>query len=339
MDPTAIRRVFRGKPPATKRNEFDMPCIVVTPTDLDKNWNFSDTPANSEAEYLDMLHPSDARTAAQRLASSACSVDSTSDSQEIGIQCFEDNRWPERTDLRCWWCLHQFDTRPFPCPVFKSRSGLLRIRGVFCGPSCAKAWALVDRRFHNACYVESLINELAHKRGFLTPDRRHFYIPPAPPRESLDIFCGSEGLSIGQFRGLCAAGFDVGILRPPIITEKQIIIAECERMQRISKMPAHRTMHVDEIDGLIIPAAVYAKRRREGFEIFAGVGAKRLTDFIGTATQKPVGKPRPPPPDNNKTAPAPPTKSGKIKKPLPIIKPQALPVRKKRAIGSVEKMA
>jgi hypothetical protein len=332
LEQRVFRAGFKGKPPPTKRDEFDLPCVVVVPTPIDKAWNFCDAPAKDDSEYLDMLqYPSDTRTPQQRLAG-ACTFgnDRNYDSQEIGIQCFDGNGWPDKTDLKCWWCLHRFDARPFPCPVFKNREGVLRIRGVFCGPSCAKAWALIGSRFPNPSYVENLIYDLAHKRGYFPPEKKFHYIPAAPPRETLAMFCGPEGLTIDQFRGLCASGFDVNVLHPPYITEKQVIVAECERMSRISR--TGRLVHIENVDSLMVPAAEFVRRRREGLEIFAGVGAKRLTDFIG---KPPPKKPnRLPPadfsPQTSAAAATTPVKNGRVKRPLPPADPQAIPPAKRQ---------
>jgi hypothetical protein len=206
-------------------------------------------------------------------------------------------------------------------------------------------------------YIDNLINDLAHKRGYFPPNRKFFYIPIAPPRETLCTFCGPEGLSIEQFRGLCAAGFDVNVLHPPYITEKQVIVAECERMSKLSKLG--RLVHVDDVNCLMVPAAEFAKRKRVGLEIFAGVGAKRLTDFIGkkTSVTSPTSfSPLPPPPPPSSlfrplagqiptaaqaqpigpgTARSQPIKNGRIKRPLPITNPQAVPLTKRPRSGDL----
>jgi hypothetical protein len=274
-------QTYRGKPPATKRLANGLVQIVIDINPVDEKWKFSDAPLRTESEYLDMVQSArDLRTPKQRLSDCvATRNDCNYDSQEIGVQCFLDGRWPEHTDLKCWWCLHRFDTKPFPCPVYRRNDGIFRIRGVFCGPSCAKSWAMVDGHFSNPSYVDNLINMMANLRGFCPPGRKHAYIPSAPPRTALQTFCGPEGLTIEQFRGLCAAGFDVSVLHPPYITEKQVIVAECDRMARVARQG--RVVHVDAPDGYMVSATEYAKRKREGMAIFAGVGAKRLTDYLG----------------------------------------------------------
>jgi hypothetical protein len=272
--------IFRGKPAKTRYNKYGLTAIVVCPTRLDLEWRFSDEPCKDDAELLDrMQQPSDTRTAAQRLQDSLRGL--TYESCEIGVQCFEDGRWPAKTDLKCWWCLHGFDTRPFPCPYRKSVDGKLHVMGVFCGPSCAKAWAVHDGRFLDAQRVPSLIDELARSRGFCPKNRTLIHIPEAPPRTVLKMFRGeTEGLTIEQFRGLCACEFDVKVLDPPYITHKQVLVAEHRRLLDMAR--TGRICHVESSDSYALTALELARKRRDGVRIFAGIGARRLDEFFGT---------------------------------------------------------
>jgi hypothetical protein len=336
---------YKGKPPSTKHSSDGLAVLVVVPTLLDVKWRFADAPARDESECLDMIqYPSDVRTVEQRFKDSiSCGKykdDWQYDSEEIGVQCFTDGRWPEKTDLKCWWCLHQFDTKPFPCPVHMNYDGKMRIRGVFCGPSCAKAWVVSSNFFSNYSHVFEMIDTLARSSGFKNPKDNSICITTAPPRESLNVFCGSEGLTIEQFRGLCACGFRVSVLHPPFITEKQVIVAECEQMARAVKYG--RIGHIDTPDGFMISAAEYArKKRNEGMEIFAGIGSKRLTDYVEKMKKTQITTQPPPLPQqpfniDTTILPTPPPKissigrNGKIKRPLPIIEPMAKSPGKKR---------
>lgn len=278
---------FRGNPTRAKYNKFGLQCIVVSPTRLDRSWVFSDTPCKDDDEFMEMMHAAtqmnDKRTAEQRLKAAVTDDIITDqcnyDSKEIGIECFNNNGWPEKTDLKCWWCLHGFDTRPFPCPYRMDREGVFHINGVFCGPSCAKAWARHDGRFTKYEDVAFLIDKLAKMRGFNRDGKRLFIAREAPPRQSLEIFRGAgNGLSIEQFRGLCDRGFDVTLLNPPYITHKQIIVADCER--QVNAIKKGRVCHIESVKSMSMPAMEAARHRKEGFEIFAGVGVKRLKDFL-----------------------------------------------------------
>lgn len=300
------RGAFRGKPARARYNKYGLTALVVCPTRLDLEWTFSDEPCKDDAELLDrMQQPPDPRSAEQRLQDSVRGL--SYESCEIGVQCFEDGRWPSKTDLKCWWCLHGFDTRPFPCPYRKSVDGKWHIVGVFCGPSCAKAWAVHDGRFLDAQRVPSLIDELARSRGFCSrptagatttigsssssssgvvpkgpvgPHGPILHIPEAPPRTVLKMFRGEpDGLTIEQFRGLCSCGFDVRVLEPPYITHKQVLVAEHRRLMDMAK--TGRICHVESSDSYALTALELARQRREGVKIFAGIGVRRLDEFFG----------------------------------------------------------
>lgn len=304
---------FRGHPPTTKHDAYGLPVIVVCPTDVDLRWNFGDVPVD-ENEYMIMLQGGrDTRTPEQRLRDSAMHRDEQRyDSQEIGVQCFDGAGWPERTGLSCWWCLHTFESRPFPCPISRAPDGVLRILGVFCGPSCAKAWAISDGCLGNSVdRVLFMIDWLAQRRGFCCDGKSFVFVPPAPPRTALQMFRGPSGLTIAQFRGLCAAGFDVSILSPPYITQKQVIVADCTRMSMAAK--AGRVTHVDSPEAYMMSAAEYAERRRAGLEMFAGVGVRRLSEYLAPAAQSQGQGHR-----------------GKVKAPLPPAPPMALNPKKRK---------
>jgi hypothetical protein len=266
---------YKGKPPVTDYTDEGLPVIVVHPTPSDLNWKFSNGQHENQDGFIDAIMKRHDGTDKTKRDPSDRPLDC--DSHEISIHCFEGNGWPERTDLRCWWCLHQFDNRPFPCPSSMKSDGTLSIRGVFCGPSCAKSWAFSSNIFSNLGNIEYMINLLAQKRGYCREGKKTVYIPAAPPRESLDIFCGPDGMNIKQFREMCACGFDVNVLYPPIITEKQVIVAECERLQRATNHG--RITHVDTLDNMMMSAMDCARQRRDGMKIFAGVGVRRLSDY------------------------------------------------------------
>lgn len=294
-------KYFQGKLAPSVRDENGLVVLSVCPSEMDLKCAFSDPTIRDESEYLDMLQgASDRRTARDRIEESTRDCDSC----EVGVQCFDDGRWPERTDLRCWWCLHSFESRPFPCPTFMQQNGVVRIRGIFCGPSCAKAWAYSgESRIQNTATVSSLIDMLATKRGYslhrkgvcvaIGKKRIMPYIPPAPPREVLQMFRGPDGMTIEQFRGMPALGFDVEVLYPPFVCEKQVIVAQCDRTNRIAMQG--RAAHRDSPDDLMISAAECARRRKAGLEIFAGVGARRLTEYLDEKPSSSIIISAPPP--------------------------------------------
>lgn len=274
---------YRNKPLPPRLNSFGLPRLLVCPTEADLRWRFRDLPARDINEYYDMVQysgPETHATAQDMLMKSAMQGGRSGELFcEIGVQCFDvDGRWPLKTDLLCWWCLHQFETRPFPCPTVRLREGVIRVRGVFCGPSCAKAWAMRDGGSFCSSYTCQMIDELARQRGFLLPGKHFLYVPPAPPRECLREFSGHEGMTIEQFRGLCAKCYDVEVKYPPFVMERQVVIAECDRTKRMGI--SGRLVHNENPSGFMISAAEFARMKREGAEIFAGVGVKRLSDYV-----------------------------------------------------------
>lgn len=138
-------------------------------------------------------------------------------------------------------------------------------------------------RFARLDEVLRLIEELARSRGYSREGepRRLLRIPEAPPRQALAMFRGEgNGLTIEQFRGLCANSFDVALLDPPYITPKQILVADCEKIMKASR--TGRVCHLETPHTLYISATDAAKQKREGLQIFAGVGVKkRLSDYFG----------------------------------------------------------
>ncbi len=53
--------------------------------------------------------------------------------------------WPKNTDILCWWCCHNFDTCPIPCPIeYDNIRCHYKVTGIFCSWSCAAAWSIKE---------------------------------------------------------------------------------------------------------------------------------------------------------------------------------------------------
>lgn len=132
--------------------------------------------------------------------------------------------WPKETSSRCWWCTLNYDWTPFPCPLRYDRiSQRYKTIGMFCGPSCAKSYARHTGRFSNLGNILSFIDLIAwrffgYTRGVITL--------PAPQKELLQMYCGSNGFSVEQYRNLIQTGKNIQILPPNWVTVKQIVQAE-----------------------------------------------------------------------------------------------------------------
>lgn len=119
--------------------------------------------------------------------------------------------------------------------------------GNFCGPSCAKAYAL-DRQMLQSI---PLIHTVARMFGYIkTPvipsesrmsdqeqDRDFDRVIPAPPRELLQMFTYQENtLTIDEFRRLCSCGITIKIRDPVFVSRKQIIEGEQAMADREIKL-------------------------------------------------------------------------------------------------------
>lgn len=178
----------------------------------------------------------------------------------------------QRSDLKCWWCTYPFDTPLFPLPWSYNRGEKQwRVYGAFCGPSCAKSYAL-QRDAARRGIVYDWIDEIAKIYYGYNPQK--VPIPFAPKPELLRDYCGPDGLTIEQFRSVCAHGRTLRLHRPGFITIKQVIEGE----QHLAK--SHRLQggasHADDPDVIMTTDEMTRTKR----EMFVGKGVKRLREFL-----------------------------------------------------------
>lgn len=123
--------------------------------------------------------------------------------------------------------------------------------GVFCGPSCALAYAMANRITHAPTYI----NMVARDFGYLgtLDDRREMYehgvldrVTPAPPRELLQMFNTQENmLTIEEFRMLCLCGITTRIRDPIYITRSQIAVSE-QKQARARAIASKCVIHEED---------------------------------------------------------------------------------------------
>lgn len=104
--------------------------------------------------------------------------------------------WVESTDVKCWWCCHNFDTLPLGYPVtFEPKINKFRVKGIFCSFGCMLAYA---KNTKGIVYKQYLIKYLYKK---LTGCKFHEILyKEAPSRYCLKEFGGH--LTIENFRKL-----------------------------------------------------------------------------------------------------------------------------------------
>ena len=109
------------------------------------------------------------------------------------LKSFDKDVWPEKTDLKCWWCCHNFDTVPLGIPM-KYYNETFYLKGCFCSFNCVLAYVIDNKHFK----YEQVYPNIKSLRAKLTKHKLDDKITPAPPRESLTVFGGD--LSIEKFR-------------------------------------------------------------------------------------------------------------------------------------------
>jgi hypothetical protein len=92
-------------------------------------------------------------------------------------------KWPDSTDILCWWCCHSFETQPLPCPIdhdpIRNR---YKVNGVFCSWPCVAAYSIKEYTSITLVYQMSGLD----------------HIDVAPPKFCLRAFGGH--MSIKDFR-------------------------------------------------------------------------------------------------------------------------------------------
>jgi hypothetical protein len=142
------------------------------------------------------------------------------------IQLFEkiddSQKWPQRTDLYCWWCCHQFDTVPIGLPidyrsvVLRGNQTVFKVKGNFCSTACVLSW------YNNSKYIKDakIFTLIKFMNKKLTGGNSSNLIP-APPRETLRIFGGD--LTINEFREKSNNGTLYKMINYPMIVIKEFI--------------------------------------------------------------------------------------------------------------------
>ena len=94
------------------------------------------------------------------------------------------NEWPEKTDIACWWCCHQFDHIPLGIPEYINKKTFY-LSGCYCSFNCMMAYN-IDQNDYKLYDRQSNIYQLKNQidpQGQMT-------IHPAGPRQTLKLFGG-----------------------------------------------------------------------------------------------------------------------------------------------------
>jgi hypothetical protein len=121
--------------------------------------------------------------------------------------------WPKVSNIKCFWCCHNFDNIPCALP-FSYSENTFYVFGNFCSPECAAAYNFESGADDKDIWERyALLNHL-YSLIYDVPD---LTIKLAPPKLSLKIFGGT--LSIEEFRE-CNTDYlkNYKIVLPPMVS-------------------------------------------------------------------------------------------------------------------------
>lgn len=111
-------------------------------------------------------------------------------------EIFSKGIWPEKTNIKCWWCTLSFDSVPCFIPT-KMVSGKYTVLGCFCSFNCAMAYNLysLEQNQHDRLRKCALLNSLYYEIHGEPKE-----ILPSPPKETMIMYGGK--LTVEQYRNL-----------------------------------------------------------------------------------------------------------------------------------------
>lgn len=108
------------------------------------------------------------------------------------IDANNNKEWPEKTNVHCWWCCHQFSWMPCALPEYYKKDKFY-VNGCFCSFNCTASYNF-SKNDDDIWERYSLLN-LMYKKLY---NEKFVKISLAPPREILQMFGGY--MSIDEFR-------------------------------------------------------------------------------------------------------------------------------------------
>ena len=116
--------------------------------------------------------------------------------KQILVQFNDSNKvkqWPNSTDIKCWWCCHNFDNTPCGIPTkYDVENETFFVYGCFCSFNCALSYNFntnIDKKWERAGFIKLLYN-----KTFNTNDDLDY----APNKECLKEYGGY--MTIEEFR-------------------------------------------------------------------------------------------------------------------------------------------
>jgi hypothetical protein len=106
-------------------------------------------------------------------------------------------KWPQTSNICCFWCCHNFDNTPWGIPKkYNAETGIFTMYGIFCSPNCVLAHLLRNETNNISLWEQVSLLNLLHYKIYETDEN----IIPAPDNVCLRMFGGP--LNIQEFRAL-----------------------------------------------------------------------------------------------------------------------------------------
>jgi hypothetical protein len=127
------------------------------------------------------------------------------------INANNEKKWPESTNIHCWWCCHSFNDIPCALPEYYKKEKFY-VNGCFCSFNCSASYNF--SRNDDAMWERYSLLNLMYKKLY---NKNFVKINLAPPRETLKMFGGF--LSIEEFREYSVRNDkSFNIIKPPLIS-------------------------------------------------------------------------------------------------------------------------
>ena len=180
------------------------------------------------------------------------------------VKIFPD-KLPEKTDIWCWWCCHEFDSIPISMPLrYNKTKDSFELIGAFCSFSCCKAYILDS--YNTSPTIISNLKLMSKKMGLDYKDK----IIPAPPRRVLKAFRGI--MSIEEFREKSKQNLAINLL-----SSNQCILSDVVKETKIGE--------ISESTGNKIDFTSHEEHKKEYFSLKRDKPLKRkkgtLEDAMG----------------------------------------------------------
>jgi len=123
---------------------------------------------------------------------------------------------PEKTEICCFWCCHNFPTHPIAIPSHIV-DDTWHVYGNFCSPECATSYLFKERLDAHVQWERyALLNSLYTDDAEI-PNGSSRGIRSAPPREVLRMFGGS--MDISEYRAVVhEKKLRIDVMTPPMVS-------------------------------------------------------------------------------------------------------------------------